>query len=150
MQKRLSGPIDPAADDAADAVSWIEGDIQEEDDDLYKGQVRPLIYGYLHKYGRNGKWQRRYFETDGESLSYFKSEKRVKLLATLDLFKVRTIQTKFRHQHCFLAGTNNTRHRRANNRFAAKSDEDYDYDDDDPASPSFFRMGSNQSLRLWI
>lgn len=48
-----------------------------------------LISGYLQKYGRNGKWQIRWFETDGECLSYYKSSKRVKLLATLDLEKVR-------------------------------------------------------------
>lgn len=48
-----------------------------------------LIAGYLQKFGRNGKWQTRWFETDGECLSYYKSAKRFKLLATLDLEKVR-------------------------------------------------------------
>lgn len=47
-----------------------------------------LICGYLQKLGRNGKWQMRWFETDGECLSYYKSSKRTKLLATLDLEKV--------------------------------------------------------------
>ena len=47
-----------------------------------------LICGYLKKLGRNGKWQTRWFETDGECLSYYKSNKRTKLLATLDLEKV--------------------------------------------------------------
>lgn len=51
-----------------------------------------LIYGHLQKLGRNGKWQTRWFETDGECLSYYKSSKRVKLLATLDLEKVRAMQ----------------------------------------------------------
>lgn len=50
-----------------------------------------IISGYLNKLGRNGKWQNRFFESDGESLSYFKSAKRSKLLATLDLNKVGTI-----------------------------------------------------------
>jgi hypothetical protein len=50
-----------------------------------------LIYGYLQKMGRNGKWQTRWFESDGECLSYFKSKKRTKLLATLDLEKVGSI-----------------------------------------------------------
>jgi hypothetical protein len=50
---------------------------------------RPLIIcGYLHKRGRNGKWQKRFFETDGEHLSYYKTSARCKLLATLDLVKV--------------------------------------------------------------
>jgi PH domain len=48
-----------------------------------------IISGYLQKLGRNGKWQVRWFESDGESLSYYKSDKRSKLLATLDLQKVR-------------------------------------------------------------
>lgn len=48
-----------------------------------------LISGYLQKLGRNGKWQTRWFETDGECLSYYKSSKRTKLLATLDLEKVK-------------------------------------------------------------
>ena len=58
----------------------------DQDDDLVDGAI---ICGYLHKLGRNGKWQSRWFETDGECLSYYKSSKRVKLLATLDLEKVR-------------------------------------------------------------
>ena len=67
----------------------IEGDIPDLDDGIYdEADVRPLLYGYLDKLGRNGKWQRRFFETDGESLSYYKSEARSKLLATLDLNKV--------------------------------------------------------------
>lgn len=47
-----------------------------------------IIFGYLQKQGRNGKWQTRWFESDGECLTYYKSSKRAKLLATLDLGKV--------------------------------------------------------------
>mmetsp|Transcript_35969 Transcript_35969/g.41322 ORF Transcript_35969/g.41322 Transcript_35969/m.41322 type:complete len:498 (+) Transcript_35969:370-1863(+) len=50
-----------------------------------------LIYGYLQKLNRNGKWQTRWFETDGECLTYYKSSKRNKLLASLDLVKVGSI-----------------------------------------------------------
>lgn len=50
-----------------------------------------LIYGYLQKLNRNGKWQTRWFETDGKCLTYFKSSKRTKLLASLDLAKVGSI-----------------------------------------------------------
>lgn len=52
------------------------------------GELKPLIYGYLHKLGRNGHWQKRFFETNGERLTYYKSVKRTKVLATLDLCKV--------------------------------------------------------------
>ena len=51
-------------------------------------ELKPLIYGYLHKLGRNGHWQKRFFETNGERLTYYKSVKRTKVLATLDLCKV--------------------------------------------------------------
>ncbi|MGK3733854.1 MAG: hypothetical protein ACI8RD_000758 [Bacillariaceae sp.] len=50
-----------------------------------------LIYGYLQKLNRNGKWQTRWFETDGECLTYFKSSRRTKQLASLDLSKVGSI-----------------------------------------------------------
>ena len=64
--------------------------VPDIDDDLLGGKnlSGSLIGGYLQKLGRNGKWQTRWFETDGECLSYYKSQKRTKLLATLDLEKV--------------------------------------------------------------
>jgi len=52
---------------------------------------KPIISGYLYKRGRQGKWQKRWFESDGKCLFYFKSEKRKKLLATLDLFHVGSV-----------------------------------------------------------
>ena len=54
-------------------------------------EVKPLIYGYLHKWGRNCQWQRRWFECDGQILAYYKNMKRNKLLATLDLSRVGVI-----------------------------------------------------------
>jgi len=51
-------------------------------------ELKPLIYGYLRKLGRNGHWQKRFFESNGERLTYYKSTKRTKVLATLDLCKV--------------------------------------------------------------
>jgi hypothetical protein len=74
-----------AADDGS-----LDADNNEDDDGVLEGQGMEgsLICGYLQKLGRNGKWQLRWFETDGECLSYYKSSKRSKLLATLDLAKV--------------------------------------------------------------
>ncbi len=54
--------------------------------------MKPILYGYLHKLGRNGQWQNRYFESDGTYLLYYKNEERKKLLATLDLLHVGKIQ----------------------------------------------------------
>ena len=71
----------------------------DEDDDLHGA----LIAGYLHKLGRNGKWQTRWFESDGNSLSYFKSQKRSQLLATLDLEKVRCRVASFVSLHSMLS-----------------------------------------------
>ena len=62
--------------------------LARKDSDELLGRAT-LIAGYLQKLGRNGKWQTRWFETNGEFLSYYKSSKRAKLLATLDLEKVR-------------------------------------------------------------
>ena len=69
----------------------------EDDEDPEEGmwadhEVKPLVYGYLHKLGRNGQWQKRFFETDGECLTYYKTRKRTKLLASLDLLKVGDIR----------------------------------------------------------
>ena len=57
--------------------------------------VQPILFGYLHKLGRNGKWQKRWFESDGMSLRYFKSSSRDQILATLDLLRVGTIQLDY-------------------------------------------------------
>jgi hypothetical protein len=75
LQKRMSS-ADRKRSGSADEDGIVEG---------------ALIYGYLQKRGRNGKWQARWFETDGECLTYYKSSNRTKLLATLDLAKVGSI-----------------------------------------------------------
>jgi hypothetical protein len=62
---------------------------KDSEDDEEATRQGLLISGYLQKLGRNGKWQTRWFETDGECLSYYKNQKRSKLLATLELQKVR-------------------------------------------------------------
>ena len=65
----------------------VYGNVPEINEMLqYDGNL--LICGYLHKFGRNGKWQKRFFETDGENLTYYKTSARAKVLATLDLVKV--------------------------------------------------------------
>lgn len=43
------------------------------------------IHGYLYKATKDGKWQRRWFATNGSFLTYYKSKKMTKLLAALSL-----------------------------------------------------------------
>jgi hypothetical protein len=50
--------------------------------------------GYLYKMTRDGRWQRRWFETNGVFLTYYKSRKREKLLAALSLPQVGQIDLK--------------------------------------------------------
>jgi hypothetical protein len=48
--------------------------------------------GYLYKKTRDGRWQRRWFETNGVYLTYYKSRKVEKLLAALSLPQVGEIR----------------------------------------------------------
>jgi hypothetical protein len=57
--------------------------------------IQPILFGYLHKLGRNGKWQKRWFESDGTSLRYFKTSSRDQILATLDILRVGSIQMDY-------------------------------------------------------
>ena len=50
------------------------------------------ISGYLYKKSTSGNWQRRYFETNGNHLTYYKSNKISKLLAALSLSQVGSIK----------------------------------------------------------
>jgi len=48
--------------------------------------------GYLFKKSSAGEWQKRYFETNGNYLTYYKSSKMTKLLAALAVPQVGTIK----------------------------------------------------------
>jgi hypothetical protein len=50
------------------------------------------ISGYLYKKTRDGRWQKRWFETNGVYLTYYKSKKMEKLLAALSLPQVGEIK----------------------------------------------------------
>ncbi|RYG62841.1 hypothetical protein EON64_17115, partial [archaeon] len=50
------------------------------------------ISGYLYKRTRDGRWQKRWFETNGVYLTYYKSRKMEKLLAALSLPQVGEIK----------------------------------------------------------
>jgi PH domain len=91
--ENVAGTIIRFLQDTRRRISAKDARKDSDGDNLQDGA---LICGYLQKYGRNGKWQTRWFETDGECLSYYKSSKRTKLLATLDLEKVRKLIFVFR------------------------------------------------------
>ncbi len=48
--------------------------------------------GYLYKKSTSGDWQRRYFETNGTYLTYYKTQKMTKLLAALSVPQVGSIK----------------------------------------------------------
>ena len=50
------------------------------------------IGGYLYKRTRDGRWQRRFFETNEVYLTYYKTSKKVKVLAALSLASVGDIR----------------------------------------------------------
>lgn len=51
-----------------------------------------LLSGYLYKKSQSGNWQRRYFETNGSHLAYYKTHKMTKLLAAVSMPQVGAIQ----------------------------------------------------------
>eukprot|EP00592_Proboscia_alata_P015155 CAMPEP_0194393918 /NCGR_PEP_ID=MMETSP0174-20130528/123558_1 /TAXON_ID=216777 /ORGANISM="Proboscia alata, Strain PI-D3" /LENGTH=695 /DNA_ID=CAMNT_0039189647 /DNA_START=34 /DNA_END=2121 /DNA_ORIENTATION=- len=77
--QRITGNESPPDNDLNDDYMWET--------------TKPLniVSGYLEKQTKKGLWQRRYFETDGENLTYYKNSKRTKYLANLDLAKVGAI-----------------------------------------------------------
>ena len=50
-----------------------------------------VYHSYLYKKSREGKWQKRWFETNGCFLTYYKNRKMTKLLAALSLPQVGAI-----------------------------------------------------------
>ncbi len=50
------------------------------------------LSGYLYKKTRDGRWQKRWFETNGVYLTYYKSKKMERLLAALSLPQVGEIK----------------------------------------------------------
>mmetsp|Transcript_4848 Transcript_4848/g.11412 ORF Transcript_4848/g.11412 Transcript_4848/m.11412 type:complete len:97 (+) Transcript_4848:200-490(+) len=59
--------------------------------DSAEGAMAPssvYINGYLHKQTRDGRWQKRWFETNGSFLTYYKTKKMEKLLAGVNLEQV--------------------------------------------------------------
>lgn len=60
------------------------------------------ICGYLLKKSKEGAWQRRFFETNGTFLTYYKSKNKTKLLAALNLADVSEISVVHQCADVFL------------------------------------------------
>ena len=87
LEKAASSVTDegPENDDGSSAI-----------DDMFKpSESATGLSGYLYKMTRDGRWQRRWFETNGIFLTYYKSRKREKLLAALSLLQVGDIKPIF-------------------------------------------------------
>jgi len=89
MKKRTGKQLRKKVDNNVSSINPDKNDTTA--DNKFKKYTKPIISGYLFKRGRQGKWQRRWFESDGKYLLYFKSQKRNKLLATLDLLHVGSV-----------------------------------------------------------
>ncbi|KAJ1460851.1 hypothetical protein M885DRAFT_508299 [Pelagophyceae sp. CCMP2097] len=68
--------------------------VQADSTDAYPPMAQDVFYiqGYLYKKTRDGRWQKRWFETTGCFLTYYKSKKMTKLLAALNLPQVGEIR----------------------------------------------------------
>lgn len=82
-------------------MSSVTNDTQVGDDDESNSNMpedqmpvdeNSTLRDYLYKMTRDGRWQRRWFETNGIFLTYYKSRRREKLLAALSLLQVGEIK----------------------------------------------------------
>lgn len=64
--------------------------VRSNDVDMSSGES--TMSGYLYKKTRDNRWQKRWFETNGVYLTYYKSRKMEKLLAALSLPQVGEIK----------------------------------------------------------
>ena len=97
----MGDKIDPRFAAAADRRKSFESDAASEmssaaggslTDDVHISEGNSLqIRGYLLKKSKEGAWQKRFFETNGNYLTYYKTKKMTKLLAALSLADVGNI-----------------------------------------------------------
>jgi hypothetical protein len=67
-------------------------DIGKAKSDYVSHNDESALSGYLYKKTRDNRWQKRWFETNGVYLTYYKSRKMEKLLAALSLPQVGDIR----------------------------------------------------------
>ena len=86
---RTAGPS-AGATPAADSARWSAMQNRSESAEIFSDAALdvPSTSGYLMKMTRDGRWQKRWFETNGCFLTYYRSKKMEQLLAALNLFEV--------------------------------------------------------------
>jgi hypothetical protein len=62
-----------------------EGDLSIDNGPTYRTESGENLSGYLYKKTKDGRWQKRWFESNGNFLAYYKSRRKEKLLAALSL-----------------------------------------------------------------
>mmetsp|Transcript_13564 Transcript_13564/g.20357 ORF Transcript_13564/g.20357 Transcript_13564/m.20357 type:complete len:204 (+) Transcript_13564:70-681(+) len=73
--------------DVNDNVSVVSESFKDRNGAHMQSSIRDENYicGYLLKKSQDGVWQKRFFETNSTFLTYYKSKKRTKLLAALNM-----------------------------------------------------------------
>jgi hypothetical protein len=90
IYRQTSVDSDGFSDGGNDTLSVVSESFELERQNE-KGRATVGISGYLLKQSQDGDWQKRYFETNGMFLTYYKSKKRNKLLAALNVSTVGAI-----------------------------------------------------------
>lgn len=90
VYRQASMDSDGLSDGGNDTISVVSESFELERQNG-KGRATVGLSGYLLKQSQDGEWQKRYFETNGVFFTYYKSKKRKKLLAALNLSTVGAI-----------------------------------------------------------
>lgn len=87
IDPRFKGRKSFESDRASEMSSVTAGESLTDDVQVSEGNSLQ-IRGYLLKKSKEGAWQKRFFETNGNYLTYYKTKRMTKLLAALSLSDV--------------------------------------------------------------
>lgn len=87
IDPRFFGRKSFESDRASEMSSVTAGESLTDDVQVSEGNSLQ-IRGYLLKKSKEGAWQKRFFETNGSYLTYYKTKRMTKLLAALSLADV--------------------------------------------------------------
>lgn len=87
IDPRFKGRMSFESDRASEVSSITAGESMTDEVQVSEGNSLQ-IRGYLLKKSKEGAWQKRFFETNGSYLTYYKTKRMTKLLAALSLADV--------------------------------------------------------------